>query len=130
MQKSALIDLVQISKEAEKFPHLIVYMITDRMKQGVVTGNKWVPIQHSMFADDNLLADVREQLKNALACSVESFCMLLGETELQFHRSLLSMDKHFKTARSYARMQLGVINTRNLTLRIPDNDLKELIKIL
>ena len=79
-----------------------------------------------MLEDNNLLADIWEQLKPALACRVESLNIILGESNLQ-----VSMKKYFKTIRSCARAQLGVlINARSITLSIPENKYKDLISIM
>ena len=83
-----------------------------------------------MFSDDNLLACVWEQLEPALACSIESLRMLLGEPEFQIRRSSPSMDKCFKKI-SCLSTQLGVlINARNLMLSMTDNKRQELVATL
>ena len=62
------------------------------------------PTKNAIFVDDNLIADIWVHLKPSLACSIDDLHMNLGNPESHLCRSLLSMDKSFKTTFSYARI--------------------------
>ena len=123
--QSAIIDLIKLTNDTEKLPHLLVQATADSINKGTLENGKIGPTQNSMFSDDNILVDIWVHLKPALDYSIEALSVLLGNPEFHLFRSLLSMEKCFNTKFPYLHTQLGVyINTRNIYLRIPDTKRK------
>ena len=89
---------MQLLNYTNKLLYLLVQATTSSINKGVFVNGKQGPTQSAMFVDDNLIADIWEQLKPVLACIIESLCTLLGEPDLQLRWSLLSMDKNFNAA--------------------------------
>ena len=103
----------------------------DSINRGVIENGTRLPTQNVMFVDDNLVADIWDFFKPALATSAEALFILLGSPEETLRKSPLSMDKYYESLCSYARKQLGyLINTRKLTVAITEEKRKEIIEIL
>ena len=77
----------------DEHPNLLVQTISDHLITGVFKDGLRVPTQNAMFVDDNILANVQEELTLAIAISSESLSILIGEEKLLLRKSPLSMDK-------------------------------------
>ena len=55
-KQSALIDLVKLPKDTDECIYLLVPVISDRIKNDVVSDCKRVPTQNLMLIDENILA--------------------------------------------------------------------------
>eukprot|EP00957_Ditylum_brightwellii_P015550 1172648-Ditylum_brightwellii.AAC.1 len=53
-----------------------------------------VPTQHSMHVDDNLIADIRPRMKQAMSASIETLSILMGCTKLHRRRNAVCMEKY------------------------------------
>ena len=93
----AIIDLIPLPKDTDKFPYLMVRATYDSINKGVLAHGNIGPTKNAVFVDDNLLADILSPLQPALAFIFEALFMLLGKSESHLRQSPLSMDKHFKT---------------------------------
>ena len=103
----------------------------DSKNKGVIVDGVRLPTQNAMFVDDNLMADIWENLRPALAASAEALFILLGFPEEEIRKSPLSMDKYYESLCSYSRKQLGyLINTRELTVAITEEKRQEILEIL
>ena len=93
----------------------------ESINKGVFANSKRGPTLNDMFSDENILADIWVCLKPSLVCSIEHSYILLGNSESCLCRSLLSINKHFKTICLHLRTQIvAFINNIDLTLSIPD----------
>ena len=63
---SAIVYLIKLPKDTEKFPHLLVQDVDDSFNKGLVSNGNRGPTQNAMFIDDNLIADIWVHLKPAL----------------------------------------------------------------
>ena len=74
-----------------------------------------------MFVDNSLFAQTRNNIKHAMAASIEALHVILGYPDLEVRQNPLSLDKYFESSCSYERIQLGItINTRNMTIALTD----------
>ena len=92
-----LVDLIKLTEDEDKYPHVLALATVEKINKGVFTHRERGQTQCSMFAYNNLLADVRTHIKNALERSADILRMLLGESGTRFRKNLLSEDKHYKT---------------------------------
>ena len=77
--------------------------------------------KHNMFVDDNLMAEIRKWMPQAMAASIEALFRLLGRPAPQFRKAALCLEKFIKAMCSYTKTQLGkVINTRTMSVSITD----------
>ena len=77
--------------------------------------------KHNMFVDDNLMAEIRKWMPQAMAASIEALFRLLGRPAPQFRKSALCLEKIIKALCSYKKTQLGkVINTRTMTVSMTE----------
>ena len=77
--------------------------------------------QFNMFVDNSLFAQTRNNIKHAMAASIEALHVILGYPDLEVRQNPLSLDKYFESSCSYERVQLGItINTRNMTIALTD----------
>ena len=74
-----------------------------------------------MFVDYSLLSNTFENIKHAIAESIEALYILLGYSNIEIRQSSLSLDKYHKSTCSYNRHQLGrVLNTRSLGVGVSE----------
>ena len=127
-------NLLDLIKFPEDVFHPKEYFTQDTpysKNKGVMAEGVRLPTQNAMFIDDNLMADVWEYLRPALACSAEDLFILLGHPEEHIRKSPLSMDKYYESPCSYCRKQLRyLINTRRLTVAITEEKREEILDIL
>jgi len=89
-----------------------------KFNQGLTDINK---TQYNMFVDDSLFAQTRNNIKHAMAASIEALHVILGYPDLEIRQNPLSLDKYFESSCSYERVQLGItINTRKMTIGLTD----------
>ena len=123
--------MIGLPSDTHEHPNLLVQDIADDLNTGIFIEGLQVHIQNAMFVDDNLLAEFQEEITLDIATRVESLFILLGEENSLLCKIPLSMDKYYDSICSYLCTQLGIlINTRSLTLSIPDDKKGNLIKII
>eukprot|EP00957_Ditylum_brightwellii_P085773 6524649-Ditylum_brightwellii.AAC.1 len=72
-----------------------------------------VPTPHNMFMDDNLIADIRPRMKQAMSASIEALFILMGYPEHNMRRNAVRIEKYLTAQCSYEKKQLGIrLNTR------------------
>ena len=126
-----LLNLIQFPEDIFHPPEEYVQDTPDSINKGVIENGIRLPTQHAMFVDDNLMADIWEYLRPALAASTEALFILLSFPEETLRKSPLSIYKYYESLCSYSRKQLGyLINTRQLTVEITEEKRKEIIEIL
>jgi len=106
--------------------------VPDEIHKGVLTP-KGTPINtpHSMFVDDNVIAEIRPRMKQAQAASAESLFRVTGFPDTSLRRSPLSMDKYYAPTCSYLKKQLGyLINTRTMYISFPQEKFDAMISVL
>ena len=92
---------------------------------------KRIPAQHTILFDYNPLADVHTCIRPTLARSTESLRTILGKSGIILRRNTLSIGKCYQAIYSFIRKKMEIlINTKSLTLRIPDDKCKDLVNIL
>ena len=106
-------------------PHLMMQATAYGVNNGFLENGERRPTKNAIFVEDNLLADIWVHLKPALAYSIEALYTLLVNPKSRLRKSLLSMEKCFKTSCSCLRTQLGACTrTRDLTLRILEKNVQ------
>ena len=123
--------MIGLPSDTDEHLNLIVQATSCHLNTGVFIDGLRVPTQNNMFVEENLLVNVQEELAPAIVTSAESSSILLGEENLLLRKKPLSMDKCYDSICSYLHTQLGIlINTRSLTLSVPDDKMGNLIKII
>ena len=75
--------------------------------------------KYHMFVDDSLFVQTRDQMKHAMAASIEALHIILGYPDTDIRQNPLSLDKYYESTCSFERIQLGItINTRRMTLAL------------
>ena len=83
------------------------------------------------FVDDALMAEIRGRMKQAMANSIESLYVILGEPDTELRRAALSLEKFFKAVCSHTKVQLGLrFSTRDMVIRITEEARQKMIKEL
>lgn len=98
-----LLNLIQFPEDTFQPKDEHVQATPDSINKGVIENGIRLPTQHAMFVDDNLMADIWEHLRPALAASAEALFILLAFPEEILRKSPLSMDKHYESLCSYSR---------------------------
>ena len=84
--------------------------------------------EYNMFVDDSLFAQTRDNIKHAMAASIEALHIILGYPNTDIRQNPLSLDKYFESTCSYERIQLGIkINSRTMSLSLTDKKRKAMI---
>ena len=96
----------------------------DALNPGVRARNKTgdVNTPHHFFVDDDVYCDVYDVVRNeqAIASSIESVFILLGESDLASRQDPLSWDKMKEMLINYLNKVLGqIINTRTMMVSTP-----------
>ena len=126
-----LTDLIGLPSDTDKHPNLLVQATADHLNPGAFIDGLRVSTQNAMFVDDNVLANIQEELTPVIATSAESLFILIGEENSVLRKSPLLMEKCYDSVCSYLLTQLGIlIKTRSLTIRIPEDKRENLIKII
>ena len=74
-----------------------------------------------MFVDDSLFVQTRDNMKHAMAASIEALYIILGFPDIKTRQNPLSLDKYFESVCSHERIQLGIlINARKMTLSLTE----------
>ena len=74
-----------------------------------------------MFVDDSLFAQTRNQMKYAMAASIESLRIILGYSDTEVRPNTLCLDKYYELFCSIERVQLSIsINTRKMILALTE----------
>ncbi|MGH3053954.1 MAG: hypothetical protein ACRDL7_03130, partial [Gaiellaceae bacterium] len=104
----------------------------DKFNPGVLD-HEGTPVNtpHSTFVDDNLIAEIKQRMPQAMAASIEALYRILGAPAEEIRQSALSKDKFFESKCSYERKQLGIlINTRTMTVALPPEKRARLLTML
>ena len=97
---------------------VFVQAIQDSIHKGVTNSQK---TKYNMFVDDNLFAQIEQNIKHAMAASIEALYTVLGYPETEKRQSPLSLDKYFDSVCSYERIQLGFqVNTRTMSIALTE----------
>jgi hypothetical protein len=81
---------------------------------------KPVPPPHNIYGDDNLLAEVKKIMPQAIAAAIEEMFVLLGSPDLEVREMALSYKKFQGMLVSHQHTQLGMaIDTRKMTVSVP-----------
>ena len=108
-----IINKVQFSEEPT-VDTVFVQAIHDSTHKGVQNLHK---TSYNMFVDDNLFAQIKENMKHAMAASIEALYIILGFPETDKRQDPLSLDKYYESICSYDRIQLGFqVYTRKMTI--------------
>ena len=98
-----------------------VQAVKDDLNPGVLDDDgKPVPTPHNIYVDDNLLAEVKKFMPQAIAAAIEAIFVLLGSPDLEVREMALSYKKFQGMLVSHQRTQLGMaIDTRKMTVSVP-----------
>eukprot|EP00957_Ditylum_brightwellii_P172644 13142293-Ditylum_brightwellii.AAC.1 len=66
-----------------------------------------VPTPHNMYVHDNLIADIRPRMKQAMSASIETLFILIGYPEPHRRRNAVYMEKYLAAQFAYEEKQLG-----------------------
>jgi hypothetical protein len=85
-----------------------------------------------MHVDDNLYAEVgEERMRWAMRCSIHALNIVMGGSDPDVRPNPTDFDKFTRERVSHIRRQLGyVINTRLMTVTIPDDKREAMLKLL
>lgn len=73
------------------------------------------------FVDDALMAEIRSRIRQAMAASIESLFMILGEPDERKRRIALSLDKFFDAICGPEKVQLGLqFDTRAMVVKLTE----------
>ena len=82
-----------------------------------------------MFADDNLYANFRDQLRQMMAASIEALFILAPAPLVR--QCCLALDNFFQTSCFFERVQFGfLINPRTLMVTLPSDKLDKIKKLV
>ena len=97
---------------------VFVHDVADSQHKGVIDSNgNPVPTPRNIYVDDNFIADIRLQMKQAMSASIEALFILMGYHEPHRRRNVVCMEKYLAAQCAYEKKQLGVrLNTRALAL--------------
>ena len=107
--------------------------ITDSLNKAVFPENNVVPVNtpRYVFMDDNHMADVFDNIKQAMAGSIESIFYVLGFPAPKLRRDAISWDKYDHANCSWRKLQLGlVVDTRKMTVELPADKMDDLCELL
>jgi hypothetical protein len=109
------LDLVQFSPDPDESVSFI-QATSCVTHQGVFhTDGSRKNTKHNTFVDDNLMAETKKFMPQAMAASIEALFRLLGRPDIQYRKAALCLEKFVKATCSYNKTQLGkVINTRTM----------------
>jgi len=127
----SILSLIQYSKLPHKNTKYIP-ATADIIHKGVFNQQNFIRnTPHNPFVDDNTIAEIRSRMPQAMAASVESLFLLLGQPDTSKRRSPLSMDKYYQAQCLYSKKQLGYnINTRTMMISFPQDKLSKMTNIL
>eukprot|EP00957_Ditylum_brightwellii_P046106 3497780-Ditylum_brightwellii.AAC.1 len=66
-----------------------------------------VPTPHNMYVDDNLVADIRPRMKQAMSASIEALFLCMGYPEPHRRRNAVCKEKYLAAQCAYEKKQLG-----------------------
>ena len=70
-----------------------------------------------MYVDDNIIADIRPRMKQAMSASIDALFILMGYPEPHRRRNAVCMEKYLVAQCAYEKKQLGIrLDTRTLSL--------------
>ena len=108
--------------------------VADSINTGVLDAQGLpVPTPHHVFVDDDIYLDVFDtvRVEQAISASIEAIFILLGKSDLDFRQDPISWDKLEEMIIATCNKVLGLIlNTRNMTISIPDDFIASLNKLL
>ena len=78
------------------------------------------PAPHSMFVDDNIVANLRGCILADINASIESLFLLLGFPDEALRPMAIALDKFMDLPLSHLRLQLGfMLDTRSMRVYLP-----------
>ena len=107
--------------------------VRDSLNPGVRQRGKDANTPHMFYVDDDVYSEVfrTSRIRQAAAASIEAIFILLGNSDLRRRQDPISFDKMVEMIVSYLNKVLGhIINTRTLTVGVPDEFLNETIQSL
>lgn len=105
----------------------------DSLNPGVRSGNSDANTSHMFYVDDDIYSEVfdKQRIRQAAAASIEAIFILLGDSDLDRRQDPISFDKMIEMMVSHLNKVLGhIINTRTLTVGVPDAFLAQTIDSL
>ena len=127
-----ILDKVKFDDESG-YPTKSVQAISDSVYKGVLLEEGDTPVNtpHFMFVDDNHMADIGTNIKQAMAGSIESIFDVLGFPKPIIRRDAISWDKYDHANCSWRKQQLGlIIDTCQMIVELPEDKLDDLCEIL
>ena len=120
----SIIDQVKVSEPPDKNT-TFVRAVKDKFNKGVQDQSATA---FNMFVDDSLFCQTVDNIKHAMAASIEALYIILGFPETDIRQNALSLDKYFESTCSYERIQLGIaINTRKMTVALTEQKRKTML---
>ena len=118
LQKYAhIIDKVKFSPEQDANT-VFTNAVPCSINPGLIDTNR---TQYNMFVDDSLFAQTRDNIKHAMAASIEALHIILGYPDTEIRQNPLSLDKYYESTCSFERIQLGIrVNSRTMCLSLTD----------
>ena len=108
-----------------------VQAVKDDLNPGVLDDDgKPVPTPHNITVDDNLLAEVKKIMPQAIATAIEEIFVLLGSPDLEVREMALSYKKFQGMLVSHQRTQLGISYRIVPSLELPSLDYPRERKLL
>ena len=121
---SHIIYQVKFSEPADKDTKF-VRAVRDNIHKGTTNLDS---TKFNMFVDDSLFSQTKENIKHAMAASIEALYTILGYPDTEVLQNALRLDKYYESTCSYERIQLGIlVNTRRMSLSLTGQKQKTMI---
>ena len=103
-----------------------------KQHQGILDENgDELPTPHNIYVDDDLIADTRKRMPQALASAIEAIFTVMGAPCIRLRACAIALDKWSKLKVSYCVVLLGLeFNTRAMTVGITDEYRAEVLHLL
>lgn len=89
------------------------------------------PSPHNIYVDDDLIADTRRRMPQALVSAIEAIFTVMGAPCVRLRACAIALDKWQKLYVSYCVVLLGLLfNTRTMTVGVTDEYRAEVLHLL
>ena len=95
------------------------------------SAGRHIPTKHNIYVDDNLLAEVKAYMHQALASDFEATFTIMGHPCPSLCPVAVNLDKHEELVVSPPHILLGLlVNTQEMTFSISDEFRRETLALL
>ena len=113
------LDMVKWADEPDESVHFVPAKGCSKNKGLINEDGSEKPSQHNIYVGDNMMADIRRRLVQALVAAIEAIFVIMGLPNLALRPCAVAMDKWTKLNVHAIQILLGLSwNTRDLTVGI------------